>query len=660
MLDPGYDSTGGLPSKKRDPLSIAALGAILSLALALRVWRLDYNGFGNEYYSAGVRSMLESWHNFFFHAFDPAGFVSVDKPPLAFWIQALNAKLFGFSGLSVLVPEALMGVAAVALIYHLTMRRFGTGAGLLAALFLALTPVSVAIDRSNNPDTCLVLLLLLAAWALIVAAERANFRLLFLSMALVGLAFNVKMLAAFVVVPSFLLVYFLGARLAPGRALLQLAAAFAVLGTVSLAWIAAYDATSPKTRPYAGTSTKNSMMELAFLRIGFERFGPQASAGGGAGFPAQRATFQFAPSRNPFYDNQPVGILRLADPHLAAQFGWLAPLAIIGVLASLFLWKPTWPLDGKYFSLLLWTGWAGAYALIYSYDAGAFHAYYLATLAPPMAALAASGLVACWKLFRRGRHAWLLLALASTTAWQAYVQFGYLPKLSTASLDDWRVAIYFALVAGTLISTGCLLFLRDVTRQTAALVVAVIALLVLPTTWVLSNVLVRGNIMIPAADFAFLEGREPLPMAHRAAGFGVATDDDKLFSFVRENHHGERYALATQNARLAAPIIIHTGEPVIAIGGFSGSDPILARDGLAHLVQAGELRFVLIGDPVNFALAQELDPEYVATVRWVMETGREVDPALWRSTPRLIGRPDLDIPRRRPGDRARLYDLRPG
>ena len=139
--------------------------AVLLLAFALRLWHLAQNGWGNEYYTAGVLSMTTTWRNLLYNSFDPAGFVSVDKPPVALWIQAAGVKLFGFHGLSVLIPQVLEGLASVWVVYHLVQRRFGTSAGLLAALFLAITPVSVAIDRSSNTDSCLVLVLLLAAWA---------------------------------------------------------------------------------------------------------------------------------------------------------------------------------------------------------------------------------------------------------------------------------------------------------------------------------------------------------------------------------------------------------------------------------------------------------------------------------------------------------------
>ena len=248
--------------------------AVLLTALALRLWHLTQNGWGNEYYTAGVLSMTNNWRNFLYNSFDPAGFVSVDKPPVALWIQVASVKLFGFHGLSILIPQVLEGLASVWIVYHLVQRRFGASAGLLAALFLAITPVSVAIDRSSNTDTCLVLVLLLAAWALTRAAEEGSRRLLLLSMALIGLGFNVKMLAAFVVLPTFVLVYFLGAPIAWRRRLEDLTLAAVVLVTVSLAWVVIYDLTPPEHRPFAGTTKKNSMLELAIGPYAVGRFVP--------------------------------------------------------------------------------------------------------------------------------------------------------------------------------------------------------------------------------------------------------------------------------------------------------------------------------------------------------------------------------------------------
>ena len=192
-------------------------------------------------------------------------------PALALWIQVASVKLFGFHGLAVLIPQVLQGVASVWLVYHLVQRRFGRAAGLLASLFLALTPVSVAIDRSSNTDTCLVLILLLAAWALLRAAEDGSRRFLLLSMALVGLGFNVKMLAAFVVLPAFALVYLLGTAFEWRRRLVDAALASLVLAAVSLSWVLVYDLTPAAKRPYAGTTDTNSIRELVVGKYGIGR-----------------------------------------------------------------------------------------------------------------------------------------------------------------------------------------------------------------------------------------------------------------------------------------------------------------------------------------------------------------------------------------------------
>ena len=189
------------------------LALILVTAAVLRGWHLGASGFITPYYLAGVRSMMVSWHNFFFNAFDPAGFLSVDKPPVAFWIQTGSAEFFGFGAISALLPQLVEGVVSIAVLYYLVRRVFGTAAGLFAALFLALTPIDVAVDRSNNTEPCLVLMLLLAAWALSRAVETGKAPLLLLAAGLVGIGFNTKMLMAFGTVPVFILLYLVGAHI---------------------------------------------------------------------------------------------------------------------------------------------------------------------------------------------------------------------------------------------------------------------------------------------------------------------------------------------------------------------------------------------------------------------------------------------------------------
>lgn len=610
-----------------------ALAAILLLAAALRCWRLDRNGFGTAYYSAGVRSMTESWHNFLFNAFDPAGFVSLDKPPLAFWIQTASAKLFGFHGLSVLLPQVLEGVAAVALIHHIVRHRFGDMAGLLAALFLALTPISVAVDRSSNTDSCLVLVLTLAAWLTIRAAEVGSRPLLLAAMALVAVGFNVKMLAAFVVLPAFAAVYAWAAPVAWRRKLADLALGGVVAAAVALSWVAVFDLTSPENRPYAGSSQNNSMLELAIGHNGWQRFvrpfprdratqAAQASDPGRtvAPDPADPAAAP-PPMRLRLFTDIPAGPLRLADRHLAGQVGWLYPLAVIGLaLALLPRRRPSPP--GQVTALVL-AGWAASYGLVYSFAGGIFHAYYLVAMAPPVAALAGIAIAGLWT-----RHRVLLLpaALLTTMAWQAYIESGYLDLAAW----DWRTWLCAAAIGGTLAAAIVMRWSARPALAAPILAVGIAALLAIPTAWALSSVLARGNLMLPAANLSMLAGRDDDPRIPPAPALS-SEGEGKLAAFLLANRGNERFVLATPNARLAAPIIIRTGAAVMAVGGFSGGDPILTPAEFAAMAASGQVRFALLGGLGVVGGGPEGVARARAFAEWVRANGRPVPAALWRT-----------------------------
>ncbi len=658
-------------------LTRLALTVVLLLAAALRLWRLDQNGFGNEYYTAGVRSMMTGWRNFLYHSFDPAGFVSVDKPPVALWIQVASVKLFGFHGLSVLLPQVVEGVAAVWILHRLMQRRFGAPAGLLAALFLALTPVSVAVDRSSNTESCLILTLLLAAWALLRAAEDDSRRFLLLSMALVGAAFNVKMLAAFVVLPAFALVYLLGTPFVWRRRLVDAATAALVLVAVSASWIVVYDLTPPANRPYAGTTDTNSIAELVVGPYGIGRFvrqvRPSVAADGAPGArtgtaPAVRTS---AVSERPAetgprtglaraFVRVPAGPLRLADGQLAGQVGWLLPLALMGAVLGARRDRFRRPLGPAHLSLILWLTWAVIYGVVYSTAGGIFHFYYLSTMAPPMAALAGIGVVSLWQgVLERGWRALLLpVTLLVTAAWQLYVDAGafggwrdLLGDLTAVreSTGAWRSQLHLAIAVASLTAAATLLAtsVRPARRvAVGALALGVFASLALPTAWALSSVLVPGPGVLPSADLARLVpsgAADPRGRGRFIDGESLST----LVAFLQANRGTQRYLLATSSTTLAAPIIIQTGEPVMARGGFHGLDPILTPDKLARIVEAGELRFVMLGDLslVSRRMGAEIAGRPIAD--WVRANGKPVDPALWRGTRRGLAlydlRPDLGV-----------------
>jgi len=692
-----------------DVVGCIGFALVLALAALLRLWHLNQAGFGTQYYAAGVLSMLESWHNFFFNSFDPAGFVSIDKPPLALWLQVASARMLGFGGMSIHLPQVIEGVAAVALLYYLVRRRFGTPSGLLAALFLAITPISVAIDRSNNTDSALVLGLLAAAWALSLAVESASLSMLLVSMVLLGIAFNVKMLAAIVVVPPFMAAYFFGTPLPMPRKAAHLLLALAVLTIVSLLWCVAYDLTPAQSRPYAGSTKNNSMLELVIGENGVRRFvrlrrfgrgpvgalrgtqapgpvpgsaAPNAAAIGGANnAPANLGVGGRAG------DRVPVGLLRLANPLLADQMGWLYPLAAVGVAVSLWRKPIRLPLEPPATALVLWAGWTATYGLVLSYAGGIFHPYYLAAMAPPVCALAGIGIVRLWGWYRDGapRAFTLPVTLLAVVAWQIYIGHGYLewqlnnPQRGASPPGDALRQLQNALMAGSLAAAGLgvggLIFARTGnpagTRgwPLAALAASLVAISLIPGAWALGSMQSDGNANSPTAQPPIIAGDRSTARLRGA----TAGADPQLVAYLSSHYRDERFLLATLSAQQAAPIIIATGKAVMAIGGFAGSDPILTPENLSHMVQQGQLRFALIGANGVAAFAAGAAgfaaggaAAQAPLVEWIQQHGSIVEPTLWRSprsetpdgTPRASNRRNAARGFNSPAP-TQLFDLRP-
>lgn len=655
---------------------VILLVAVLFLSLMLRLWGLDQNRWGAEYYTAAVRSMAMSWHNFFYTAFDPTGFISVDKPPVALWLQVVSVKIFGFSPLSVLLPQVLMGVGSVWLLYHLVRRRFSASAALLATLFLAVTPIWVAVNRTNNTDTCLLFVLLLATWALMKAAEEGSRWLLLLSMAIVGLAFNVKMLAAYIVLPTFCLVYFIGAPRRWSRKFADLAMALLVLVVISLPWVLAYEFTPRDSRPFVGGSHDNSMLELVVGHNTVNRFfsplkSPtvnthgaeikQAVAaevkpvyGAGSDIPT---SLRVLLSRK--FVSTPAGPLRLAGGQLAAQTVWLLPFALMAIVMGIGQSRLTRPLTARHLAVLFWSCWIVTYGVVYSYLNGIIHYYYLSTLAPALAALAGIGIVNLWSYYRRkNAYAFLLPAtLLLTAAWQYHIQTSALGLKSgqfTGSPIHWLNWLHFMLIGGTIIAVAGLVLIllpRTVNRLTSGLAVGLLAIgllaiMILPGAWALSSLLIPGHGLIPSADLyrliAFTGDNGPRMrylLKH-------SESNSKLVKFLQANRKNERYLLVTTTTELAAPIIIKTGEAVLAKGGFHGIDPAVTPESLARMVKTGAIRFVMLGDVTMISRKMGSDTAEELMEQWVRANGKTVDPSLWQT-------------RRMTHRGMELYDLRP-
>ncbi len=260
--------------------------AIVALGAFLRFYQLGTYTIGNTYYAATVKSMLTSWHNFFYASFEPGGSVTVDKPPLGFWVQAVSAYFLGINGFALALPQALAGTLSIPVLYHLVRKYFDIWAGLISALVLALVPVTIATERNNTIDGLLVFVLLLGAWAFLKATETGKTRYLFLGAVLVGLGFNIKMLQAYMVLPAFYALYFFGARTAWWKRILQLGAATIVLLVVSLAWVVAVDLTPADERPFIGSSEDNTVMELIVGHNGLKRLNMSLGGPGGADGPS--------------------------------------------------------------------------------------------------------------------------------------------------------------------------------------------------------------------------------------------------------------------------------------------------------------------------------------------------------------------------------------
>ena len=355
---------------------------LIVLALLLNLWGLDRNGFANEYYAAAVRSMGSSWHAFIYGSFDAAGVMTVDKPPLASWVQVAFVKVFGYGSWGLLLPQALMGVASVALVYDLVRRPFGRAAGTVAGLVLALTPIAVAISRHNNPDALLVLCSVAAVWFCVRALEDGRTRWLVLSGVAVGLGFETKMAVALMVVPGIVAAYLWIAPRGLRAAVGQVAAFTGAAVAVGAAWPLLLALTPAAGRPWVSGTADNSIWSLIFGYNGLGRLvgqsgGPGGMAGGPGGGGGGGAGSMFG---------GPTGVTRLVESSLGGQAGWLLGAAMVGgvavVLASRLRRSDTR------------SGWiilvGGAFltcAVAFSTAKGIFHPYYVSLLAPFTAAL---------------------------------------------------------------------------------------------------------------------------------------------------------------------------------------------------------------------------------------------------------------------------------
>lgn len=696
---PIYSQRRGITIPLTDQWHRIGLSAVLVLATILNFYGLDREGYGNTYYAAAVRSMMQNWHAFFFNSLDPAGFVTLDKPPLGFWLQVLSAKIFGFNGVALMLPQAVAGVLSVALLYLLVAKSFGRVAGLIAALALAIMPISVVANRNNIVDSTLVFAVLLGAWAVTRAVETGKLRWLLLSAVFVGLGFNIKMLEAYLVVPAFGLMYLVGAKtgvrrelgddlvdlplrrgLSVWRRMAHLVVAGAVLLIVSLSWVTAVDLTPASQRPWVGSTTTNSALDLAVGYNGLQRLTGNSSVGGrnragsvpggtgagATGTSGDTGIHVTAPSGGTsgpggngggpggVTENGPTGPLRLLNAELGPQVSWFLPLAIVGFFIAAWQTRRRRNLDLRQASVAMWSMWLLTCAVFFSV-AGFYHTYYLVMIAPAIAALAGIGAVSLWRLYRQSDSLvwWLLPA---TLGVLAFVQIHVLGDFPT-----WSRWLDPLIVAGTVVAGLALVLARVLPRVSMRLALPLAALgalvlLAAPATWSVTSVQAAntgiipragpavagnafgaggfrpgtGNFRVPGGNGAPGGASGPPPAGSFApppggsgasqppAGFGPppgATGfggppgvaggrgggprnesvNKKLLAYLEQHQGKATYLFGTPSAGTAEAYIIATGKAVMAMGGFTGSDPILTSSRLATLVKTGTLRYFLTG-----------------------------------------------------------------
>lgn len=640
------------PRLGRLSLAHLLLGGIVLLSAVLHFANLQAIGNANEYYTAAVKSMLQSWHNFFFIAAEPGGSVTVDKPPLGLWVEAAFAFALGVQGWVVALPNILAGLLSLPLLYGLVKKHLGELAGLVAALTLALTPVFVATNRNNTMDGLLTFTLLLAAWAFLRATESGRLRWLLLGGLLVGLGFEIKMLQAFLPLPAFVALYFFGAKRNWRVKIGHLALTGLVILVVGLAWPLAVDLTPPDSRPYIGSSENNTVMELIVGHNGLSRlFNPRAQNGapapddGGA-----RALPGGAPPQGGNIPPQALAACQNLAQGDACSFQTPNGRAIQGTCIPApggtaltcapqqnrrqgpppgrFGDGPNASPDGP-------GGPGGAGGTPFSNETGnpGLLRFFSAPLAKQMSWLLPFALLGILLLAASARFAWplaaehqalllwggwLLTCLVFFSAvegiFHAYYVIMLAPPLGAlvGAAFAWfaerlsGAAARWGLVAAAAATVAFQIFAARQEGLTAGWVwlAALLAVVGAAVLWLRPKagafLLMAALLFIPLA-WTGLTTFDAVPDVNLPTAYSPLTrgrtptgqTNDALLRFLQANPPGTDYLVAVPDSHTGAPLVLATGQPVLYMGGFGGGDPVVDAADLETLVARGELRYVV-------------------------------------------------------------------
>jgi 4-amino-4-deoxy-L-arabinose transferase-like glycosyltransferase len=538
---------------KKPKISSIIHWGIIILSLAIGAYSISRNGYNNSYYAAAVKSMLQSWHNFFFVSYDPGGFITVDKPPLALWFQTASAKIFGYHGWSLLLPDLIAQVLSVEILYRLVKKTAGEKAGLISAALLALTPISVVLSATNQTDPILILFFMLSAWALFKNIESKKIRYLFLSAIFLGLAFNTKMFAAFFIAPAWFVTYLLANKDVWKKKLRDIILAGLIFLTVAFFWVLIVDAVPTSERPYVGSTQNNSELTLATGYNGLQRIfgqkfgfmiGLNGSSSSSSNYGGGQNNFQRSENMQPptmaagggndISSGMPSGMnggipiggqggggpggmgggnggpggggngsfggkasaLRLLGSSLGGNIGWYLGLALIGLIAIFLREKIRLPLSKYQTAGMFWGLWAIATGIIFSV-AQFMHPYYSVAMGPAVAALCGIGLSLMIEYYQgKGWKRWLLPA-----AWLAAAacQWKILSNFSSYNNLKIIITVIFCLISLTLI-VG---IFKDILRVRKYVVflagIALAALIAFPVVWIQYTLTHQTDNTLPSA-----------------------------------------------------------------------------------------------------------------------------------------------------------------
>lgn len=566
-----------------------ALFTLLAATALLYLWGLGSSGWGNSYYAAAAQAGTQEWKAWLFGSLDSGNAITVDKPPAALWLMALSGRLFGFTPVTMMLPQALMGVGSVAVLFAAVRRVSGPGAGLIAGGALAITPVAASMFRYNNPDALLVLFLVVAAYLMVRAIQTGATRWLVLVGVVLGFAFLTKMLQAFLVMPGLALAFLVAAPLGMWQRLGKLLIGAAAMMMTAGSFLAMVSLWPADSRPYIGGSTDNSLLQLALGYNGLQRIAGGEGMPGGAGGPGGPGGSGAPAGANLFFGGEP-GITRLFGAAMGAEASWLLPAALIGLAAGLWSTRRAVRTASMRASLLLWGGWLLVTGTVFSFMDGTIHPYYTVALAPAIAALVGISVGELWRSRELLASRAALAVMSAATGMWSFVLLDRTP--------DWNPGLRWVVLVGSIaVASIIAVGVHQLGRFTA--VVAASAMLfagagsaAYAIETASHGISGPGAMSGPVSAGAGMDGFGGPDRPGRGFGESVS-DNTALHDLVKAADN--RWSAAGIGSMTTGELELATGASVMAIGGFSGGDSSPTLDQFQTYVAAGQVRYFIPG-----------------------------------------------------------------